>query len=167
MSAVDITCVLAHREPILLVDQVIELIDGRSLVARRTIATAQPGHYVGLAGNPAGERCAYPAALVLESWCQAAGILGAWRETSCAAARGPVLLLSGLRNVRSCGRAWPGDVMEHRVRLLKALDDNAVFEGESFGGDGRCLQTIERVVMAMRPAASLARSPRDRTGGVE
>jgi len=92
----------------------------------------------------------YPDVLVLESWCQAAGVLAA----RSAAPGNRVMLFGGVSDVRFSGRVRPGDTLEHRVRQLLALDSTAVFEGECLVG-GQAVMTVGRLVIASRPPAEL------------
>jgi 3-hydroxyacyl-[acyl-carrier-protein] dehydratase len=45
----------------------------------------------------------------------------------------------------------PGDVIEHRVRVSRALTDSVIFEGSSHRGE-ETVMTVARMVMAFRPA---------------
>ncbi len=161
MNQTDIAAILPHRDPMLLVDQVLKIVDNRQLVARKTVALTEPGYYASLPQNAAAAGCAYPAALLLESWCQAAGILATSHQPSPDVLHGKVMLVTSVSNVQLCGQVKPGDVIEHRVRLLRAFGDALMFEGETTGAGGRRVLTVERVVMAMRSAASLSRSQAD------
>lgn len=48
----------------------------------------------------------------------------------------------------------PGDLLEHRVRLVRALSDTVIAEGEVVVGSEVVVE-IGRAVMAMRPAGEL------------
>ncbi|AKJ30088.1 3-hydroxyacyl-ACP dehydratase FabZ family protein [Caldimonas brevitalea] len=157
MSLIDIPAVLPHRHPMLLVDEVLHLVEGQELTARKAIALDRPGYYVDLPENAGLAGCAYPPALLLESWCQAAGILATAHQPSPDVRVGRVMLVTSVSHVRACGDVLPGDVIEHRVRVLRAFDEAMTFEGETVTGDGRRVLEVERVVMTMRPAASLRR----------
>jgi 3-hydroxyacyl-[acyl-carrier-protein] dehydratase len=59
-----------------------------------------------------------------------------------------------MSNVRFHGDAFAGERLTHEVRLDAALTDAAVFSGEVRSGE-RLVATIERVVVAVRPASAL------------
>jgi 3-hydroxyacyl-[acyl-carrier-protein] dehydratase len=92
--------------------------------------------------------------LLVESWCQAAGLLTAWHQPS------PDALSSRVMLVASVTRAWlpdtvmPGAVIEHRIRKVREVDQTVIFDGESTVG-GRVILDVERVVMTLRPAEEL------------
>jgi len=159
MNSMDIAAILPHREPMLLVDQVLHFVEGQELVARKRVASVAPGHYAGLQGNADTAACEYPAMLVLESWCQAGGILAASRQPSPDVLQGKVMLVTSVTNARQCAQVRPGDVIDHRVRLVRAFHDALTFAGDTTRSDGQTVLTVERMVMTMRPVVSLLRSP--------
>ena len=149
--------VLPHRHPMLLLDRVTELVPGERLTAIKAIAGNEPW-YRDLADDAGPDAYAYPEVLLLESWCQAAGVLATWEHPNPDVLSGDVMLFGSLSTVTFGAPVLPGSVVEHRVRLVRALGDTLVFEGESFVGDRRVL-TVEQVLMAMRAAQSLRRQP--------
>lgn len=155
MNRTDIMEVLPHRDPMLLVDRVLEFVDNTSLRACKTIPLDEPGYYVGLPGNAGCAGAPYPLALLIESWCQAAGILAKSQRPDPAVPTADVMLLTSVTNAQPHADVWPGDTVEHTVRLMRVLDDAMIFEGETRVADDLVVLTIERVVMTMRPAASL------------
>jgi 3-hydroxyacyl-[acyl-carrier-protein] dehydratase len=151
----DIKRTLPHRYPMLLVDRVTELTPGRGLTALKAVTANEPW-YAAL-GEGAAVDHAYPEVLVVESWCQAAGLLAACEERNPDVGTGRVMLFAGIADIRFHRRVGPGDVLEHRVRLVRLLSDAAVVEGESLVGGSPVLE-VGRVVMALRPA-DLVRPP--------
>lgn len=144
---------LPHRYPMLLVDAVRAVEPGVSLEAIKAVTVNEPW-YAGVAGQ-AGADLAYPAVLVLESWCQAAGVLAAWERPNPDVLEGAVMLFGSLSEVTFGRPVVPGDVLEHRVRVVRSLSDTLVCEGESTAGEDTVL-TVGRVVMALRSASVLA-----------
>jgi len=136
---------LPHRPPALLVDEGWLLAGVRpGLLARKTLAAGEACF-----GRKGGVGLAtYPATLVLESFCQACGLLraaGASDEASPDDREAPVVAkLAGLRVV---GEVSPGDTLEHHVELLVRSEDGAVFAGHTTAGGGRVLE-VARVVAA-------------------
>ncbi|WP_340557481.1 3-hydroxyacyl-ACP dehydratase FabZ family protein [Streptomyces sp. GSL17-111] len=148
-----IKAVLPHRYPMLLVDRVLELVPGERLTALKAVTCNEPW-YEGLSEKASEEDHDYPRVLLIESWCQAAGVLIASERPNPDVLSGQVMLFGGISDVRFTGRVRPGDVMRHEVRLARALTDTVIFEGECLV-DGRVVAEIGRVVMAMRPATEL------------
>jgi 3-hydroxyacyl-[acyl-carrier-protein] dehydratase len=153
LFAADIARILPHRHPMLLVDRVVRLEPGARLTARKAVTAAEPC-FARLGREPAEPTPAYPTALVVESWCQAAGILATCGEPSPDVLTGRVMLIGSMAGVRVLGRVVPGDVIEHRVRLARVLPHAVVFDGDAMV-DGSAVLDVERLVMTLRPADSL------------
>ncbi|MEU6479397.1 beta-hydroxyacyl-ACP dehydratase [Streptomyces sp. NPDC047017] len=145
--------VLPHRYPMLLVDRVDELVPGERLVAVKAVTVNEPW-YQDLAAGADDEQHAYPSVLLVESWCQAAGVLAAWDQPNPDVLAGQVMLFGSIADVVFRRPVLPGDVLEHRVRLVRALSDTVIFEGEALVA-GEPVLEVGRVVMALRPAGEL------------
>jgi 3-hydroxymyristoyl/3-hydroxydecanoyl-(acyl carrier protein) dehydratase len=143
----DLTRLLPHRDPMLLVDRVVELQAPDRIVTERTVAPGEPC----FATSPAG--AAYPPLLVLESFAQSCGVL--WR-LSAPEQRG-LLVFGAARGVEFHAPALAGQTLRHTVRLDYTAGDNAMFTGESHV-DGRLVLTVASAVTAVRDAAVLAGS---------
>jgi 3-hydroxyacyl-[acyl-carrier-protein] dehydratase len=135
--------VLPHRPPALLIDSafVFDLPGGGpALLARRTVTTGEPCH---------------PGTLIVESFCQACGLLraasGSPREPRDEAKLPVVAKLAGLRFL---GEAVPGDLLEHQVQLVVRTEGGAVFSGQTVVA-GRVVLQVARVVAATMPISSL------------
>ncbi|MBC6447465.1 3-hydroxyacyl-ACP dehydratase FabZ family protein [Actinokineospora xionganensis] len=153
ITAADIRRVLPHRYPMLLVDAVTELVPGERLTARKAVTVNEPW-YAGLPDDLRAEQLAYPEVLLLESWAQAAGLLATWAEPNPDVLAGKVMLFGGMSGVEYLRPVLPGDVVEHRVTVQRALSDTVMFEGDS-AVDGATVMTVSRMVMAFRPAGVL------------
>lgn len=146
----EIAEIIPHRYPVLLVDRVTDV---------------QPG--VGLTGYKAitaTERCfrdatdyAYPFGLLLESWAQSAVVLVQWERPNPNVLTGKAVLISSIKGVEVLGSAYPGDVVEHRVRIVRALDDAAIVAGESFVGERQVL-TVGQFMLVLRDVEELGES---------
>ncbi|MFJ8828431.1 3-hydroxyacyl-ACP dehydratase FabZ family protein [Micromonospora aurantiaca] len=146
---------LPQRFPLLLVDRVVEVRpDG--IVAEKAV-TAAEWCYAGLDETAPPEAYAYPVALLLESFGQAAAL--AWFLRAGAGVPGPgsglLPLFVGVRELRLSGAAYPGDVLRHDVRLDKVVDGAAVASGTVTVG-GRTTAVIGELIAAVRPGAALA-----------
>lgn len=140
---------IPHRYPMLLVDEVTELGE-RTLSARKAITANEPW-YANLPADAPAAAYAYPAAFVLESWCQAACVLAAAGQQQDAVAAGQVALFGSVSDLTLHGAVMPGDVLRHEVRLVKSLGDTWIFEGETFVDD-TVLLTVGTAITALRPA---------------
>jgi 3-hydroxyacyl-[acyl-carrier-protein] dehydratase len=149
----DIKRIIPHRYPMLLLDRVSEVEPGRALVAHKAITGGEPC-YQSLGDDAAASRYAYPVGQLLESWAQAAVLLVCWKHPNPDVLTGRVELISGIRNVALLASVYPGDVLEHRVELVRAVDDAAVLTGSSLVS-GRPVLEIGTFTMARRGAETL------------
>lgn len=147
MDFTRISAVLPHRYPMLLVDRVTAIDPGRSLEALKAVTGNEPWYEHGTAS-------AYPTVLLVESWCQAAGVLVAHDKPNPSVLEGEVMLFGGMSDVEIHGDAYPGDVLHHRVEILRDLGDTVLCAGSTTAG-ARAVLSVGRIVMAMRPAAEL------------
>lgn len=140
---------LPHAHPMLLIDRVVALEPGRSITALKAITCTEPC-YRALAGDLPSSSRAYPTALLLESFGQAAAIL--WLGHASAAAG--VIMLATVRDCRIDGHAYPGDVLRHVVTLDDVVGDNVIVTGATWVGEQR-IATIASMMAAVRPPAGL------------
>ncbi|SOD62590.1 3-hydroxyacyl-[acyl-carrier-protein] dehydratase [Streptomyces zhaozhouensis] len=152
---------LPHRFPMLLVDRVTEVVPGERLVARKAVTCNEPW-YAALGPEHPESAFAYPQTLLVESWCQSAGVLATWESPNPDVLTGQVMLFGGMSGVVFHGPVLPGDVVEHEVLLSRSLGDTLIFEGVSTVA-GEPVLTVERVVMALRPAEALRPADQDAT----
>jgi 3-hydroxyacyl-[acyl-carrier-protein] dehydratase len=133
---------LPYSPPALQVDRVLLCEPGR-LVAVKTISHRELDSHLG------GSRSSgFPASLMLESFLQSCAlVLG----TELA---GRLMLFGSAADVRVEGTAHAGDLLVHIVELTDRYADAVTFTGVSRVGD-RVVLSVERVVMLLRPAASL------------
>jgi 3-hydroxyacyl-[acyl-carrier-protein] dehydratase len=141
---------LPHRYPVLLVDRVSELVPGERLTAVKAVSLNEPW-YQYLPPDADDDAYDYPMVLFVESWCQAAGLLAS--QTCPRDLTGRIPLLGGISDVRILGRVRPGDVVEHRVRLVRDFGDSLIFQGESSVA-GCDVMEIGRATIAIRPASA-------------
>lgn len=139
--------IIPHRHPILLVDRVDEVDPGRWLVARKAVTAAEHCY------RDATEE-AYPLSLLLESWAQAAVLLACWDQPNPDVVAGKVELATGIRGVRIGRDVVPGDVVVHRVEVVRALDDAVIVSGTS-AVDGREVLAVEQFSVALRDLSVL------------
>lgn len=111
LDITDIRRYLPHRYPFLLVDRVVEIAAGESIVAYKNLAINEPffnGHFP---DNPI-----FPGVLLLEAMAQAAGILGFYSQGK-TNEDGSTYYFAGADNLRFRRPCVPGD----RVMLRAAV----------------------------------------------
>ena len=127
---------LPHRQPFLLVDSVIEIKEGESLVALKNVTINEPffvGHFP--------ERPVMPGVLIVEALAQAAGIL-AYKSTNTTPKDGILYLFAGIDHVRFRRVVEPGDQLRLEVKVLKARREMWKLEGAAFV-DGQLVCSAE------------------------
>jgi 3-hydroxyacyl-[acyl-carrier-protein] dehydratase len=115
MTTTEIMSVLPHRYPFLLVDRVLELVEGERILALKNITGNEDvfnGHFPGAP--------IFPGVLMIEALAQASGILG-FRTTNTTADDGKLYLFAGVDKARFKRPVTPGDqlMLESRVIAVK------------------------------------------------
>jgi 3-hydroxyacyl-[acyl-carrier-protein] dehydratase len=108
LGRAEIEAILPHREPFLLIDEVLELEPGKKVVARKSIRADEwylAGHFPG--------RPVMPGVLIVEAMAQT----GAVAVLSEAENRGKLALFAGIDNVRFKRIVEPGDELELTCEL--------------------------------------------------
>lgn len=103
---------LPHRFPFLLVDRVLEVVPGKSIVALKNVSVNEAyfqGHFP---GHPV-----VPGVLLVEALAQAGGVLA--YETATAEERLWILYLVGIEETRFKQTVRPGDQLILKVELVK------------------------------------------------
>jgi len=106
----DPSAVLPHREPFLLVDELVELQPGQLTVGRWRLSGEEwffPGHFPG--------RPTLPGVLMVEALAQV-GAIGVLTEPRF---EGKIPLLAGVNNAKFRRQVVPGETLELRVELLR------------------------------------------------
>lgn len=99
----EIETILPHRDPFLLLDEVVELEPGRRVVARYTVRADAwwfPGHFP--------ERPVMPGVLLVEAMAQAGAVAVLVEEEN----RGKIAFFAGIDDCRFKRVVEPGDVLE-------------------------------------------------------
>lgn len=147
----DIRARIPHRGLVLLVDRVSEVWPGDRLTAWKTLSADALAL---LGGLPADPDHAFPVGLLVESWAQAAVLLVCWERPNPRVTSGSVALATGARDVALLAPVRVGDVLEHRVEVIRLLDGAAVLRGSALVG-GREVLTVGQFTMALRPVRAL------------
>lgn len=126
---------LPHRYPFLLIDRVLEFVDGERLVGLKNVSANEPyfqGHFP---GNPV-----MPGVLICEALAQAGALLA--HRSSTGLPSGATLFLTGLDQFRFRRMVVPGDQMRLEATLIRrrppvwkirgeaSVDGQLVAEGE-------------------------------------
>jgi len=133
-----IKAVLPHRYPILLVDRVLELVPGESIVAVKNVTADEPvfsGHF------PAYP--VMPGVYLVEALAQAGAIM---MIKSMEDGQGKIPLFAGIDRARFRRQVVPGDQLILQVRLVKARGATCKLSGRALVGDQ---VAAEAEIMAM------------------
>ena len=112
MDVTEIRKYLPHRYPFLLVDRVVDLVLGESIVAYKNISINEAifeGHFP--------QAPIFPGVLIVEALAQASGILG-FKTLNKTPEDGSVYMLVGIDNVRFKRKCIPGDQLRLEARVV-------------------------------------------------
>lgn len=112
MDVNEIRQYLPHRYPFLLVDRVVELIPGESIIAYKNVTVNEPffnGHFP---GHPV-----MPGVLIIEAMAQAAGILG-FKTMDKRPEDGSIYYFVGSDKLRFKRPVIPGDKLQLEARIV-------------------------------------------------
>ncbi len=135
---------LPHRYPFLLVDRVVELTPGESIVAYKNLSINEPffdGHFP---DNPV-----FPGVLLVEAMAQAAGILG-FKTMGKTPAGGSIYMFVGADNLRFKRPCVPGDCVHLKAQILGEKRGIWKFAVQSEVDGQRCASAT--ILCADRPA---------------
>ena len=116
---------LPHRYPFLLIDRVLEVEPGKSLVGIKNVTVNEPffqGHFP--------QRPVFPGVLILEALAQATGIL-AFRSTNTKPADDSLYYFAGIDKARFKRPVSPGDQLRLSVEVIKSKRGIWKFTGEA------------------------------------
>jgi 3-hydroxyacyl-[acyl-carrier-protein] dehydratase len=146
--------ILPHRYPMLLVDSVRSVQLGERIVALKAVAGNEPC-YAALQDHGSPARAAYPASLILESFCQAAAILWLLSVAGGEEKADPIaVILGSVTNVQFESDVFPGELMEHRGRIDRRIGQTTLLSGETWVSD-RLIMRVEQVTAVAQPASLL------------
>jgi UDP-3-O-[3-hydroxymyristoyl] N-acetylglucosamine deacetylase / 3-hydroxyacyl-[acyl-carrier-protein] dehydratase len=127
----EIMQLLPHRYPFLLVDKVVAIDPGKSIVAVKNVSFNEPyfqGHFP---GDPI-----MPGVLQIEAMAQAGGIMELYARKDKPEQLGKsVILFLGIDNVRFRGIVRPGDCLRIEVTMIQNRRDTIKFKGQCFVED--------------------------------
>lgn len=129
MDIHEILKLLPHRYPFLLIDRVIEIEMGKSLVALKNVTINEAffnGHFP--------NRPVMPGVLILEAMAQAGGLL-AYKSSNSSPSDGTLYYFAGIDNARFRRVVEPGDQLRLEVSVLRSKRDIWKLEGFAYVGD--------------------------------
>lgn len=144
--------VLPQAGPMVLIDRVEQIEPGRELHAVKAINGSEPC-YERLRGGLPERAYAYPVSLLLESFGQAAAVLWHSRHGQLVDDHS-LLMFAAVHECRFHGRAYPGDVVRHEVKLERSIANTGFATGESWVDHHR-IATMGTFIAAVRPASML------------
>ncbi|KUJ65259.1 hypothetical protein ACZ90_48780 [Streptomyces albus subsp. albus] len=152
----DLTELLPHRDTMLLVDTVLEVVPGEHAVVAKTVSYDERWYRRPGVSEASQEHHAYPHAVLLESFNQACAVLvmATWRSASTDVLQAGVPMLGTYTNIRFGRPVLPGETLVHHVRMRQERDEAMVLSGESVVGDDVVL-TAGHGVVVRRPAQVL------------
>ena len=135
-----IESILPHREPFLLIDEVLELEPGRRVVARRAVRADDPwfvGHFPG--------RPVMPGVLIVEAMAQAGAIAVLYEQAN----RGKIAFFAGIDDCRFKRIVEPGDVLTltceiDELRGPIGRGKATAYVGEALAARGTLTFAVER-----------------------
>jgi UDP-3-O-[3-hydroxymyristoyl] N-acetylglucosamine deacetylase/3-hydroxyacyl-[acyl-carrier-protein] dehydratase len=151
LTYADILEMLPHRYPFLLIDKVVNIDPGKSIVATKNVSFNEPffqGHFP---GNPI-----MPGVLQIEAMAQAGGIMELYKKRQSAKAQDPEanILFLAIDKVRFRGQVRPGDCLRIEVEMLQNRRDTIKFSGRCYV-DNKLVSEAELMAMlATKPAVS-------------
>lgn len=129
MDRTSIESIIPHREPFILVDQVLE-IDDEHIVALKNVRADEyyfQGHFPKMP--------VMPGVLVVESMAQAGAIVALQKPEN----RGKIAFFAGIDKVRFKKSVFPGDTLRLEVRLTKQRGPIGFGEGKAFVDGALCV----------------------------
>ncbi len=136
VDAERIAAILPHRYPFLLVDRVVELTAGKSIVAIKNVTLNEPffqGHFP---GHPV-----MPGVLIVEALAQASGLLIGLSGTR-TSDDNSIFYLAKVDNARFLRPVVPGDQLRLEVQLKRMIRSMGIFTARAVV-DGKDAATCE------------------------
>ncbi len=127
MDAAAIRGLLPHREPFLLVDEVLEIEPGRRLVALKHVRAEE--HY--FAGHFPGAPV-MPGVLIIEAMAQAGALL-LFREVPDRASK--LVFFAGIDSARFRAPVFPGDDLRLEIDVISFRNTRSKMTGKAYVGD--------------------------------
>ena len=125
---------IPHRDPMLLIEEVIDLVSGEAAIGIKNLSEDEPyfkGHFP---GHPV-----QPGVLIIEAMAQTAAVLVV--ETRGGDVAGNVVYFTGIENAKFKNTVHPGDKLELHVEVTKNRGMLYKFKGVAKVGDKICAES--------------------------
>lgn len=145
LDILEIRKYLPHRYPFLLIDRVIELVEGESIVAIKNVSINESvfqGHFPNFP--------VFPGVMLIEAMAQACGVLG-FKTMNKTPDDGSIYLFAGIDNVRFKRQVVPGDQVVFEARIVSVKRGIWKFDCVAKVDDN--LVTKATIMCADRPVA--------------
>ncbi|MGW7272438.1 hypothetical protein ACWGH5_18155 [Streptomyces sp. NPDC054864] len=154
LSLPEVMARIPHRDQMLLIDRVDAFRPGDRVAAVKAVTFGEPCYrrLADEATDPAAY--SYPIGLLMESFNQAAAVLATAERPNTDVLAEEVLMLGGYTDLAFGAPVYPGDLLEHSVRLTRTVDGVQIFEGAT-RVRGEVVLTVGATVLARRPAGVL------------
>lgn len=129
MNQEEIMAIIPHREPFILVDEVLEMTE-ESIVAQKKITGDEyffAGHFPGMP--------IMPGVLIVEAIAQAGAIVALSKEEN----KGKIAVFAGIDKVRIRKSVFPGDTIRLEVKLTRKRGPIGFGEGKAFVDGKLCV----------------------------
>lgn len=129
MNQEQIKEIIPHRDPFILVDEVLEMTE-ESITAVKYVRAEEDyfrGHFPGMP--------VMPGVLIVEALAQAGAIVALSKPEN----RGKIALFAGIDKVRFKKSVYPGDTLRLEVRLTKQRGPVGFGEAKAYVGDKFCV----------------------------
>lgn len=148
----EIKALIPHRFPMLLVDRVEHVEPSVKIIAIKSVLSGDPCFTQTVSNGQS--RLAYPNSLMIESLGQASAVLYSLSLRSRSKDASGVVLLGSITGFKFHHDVFPGDKMEHRVRISSLLSSAAVCEGTTWVGE-TLVAEAKRMLVLNRPSGDL------------
>ncbi len=137
--SIDVNCIMAripHRYPMLMIDQVVDLIPGESATGIKNVTINEPffqGHFP--------LRPIMPGVLIIEALAQTGGVVVVDYLLNTSNSHDLVYFMA-IEAARFRKPVVPGDRLQLKVRKLRSRGDVWRFRGEAYVGDALCAEVV-------------------------
>ena len=131
LDIIEIQEILPHRYPLLLVDRIIEMEKGKTIVGYKNISISEPAFQGHFPGHPI-----YPGVMILEGMAQAGGILALKsNDLTVEELKNKVIYFMSIDKAKFRTPVKPGDKLEYRIEVKKLRGTLIVLDGKAYVDD--------------------------------
>ena len=151
MGRREIEEVLPHREPFLMVDEVVDLVPMQRIVALKNVVASEPyfaGHFPGAP--------VMPGVLIIEALAQAGALL-LFREVPDREKK--LVFFAGIDECRFRAPVFPGDTLRLELEVLAWRNTRSKMAGKAYVGEKLVAEAILLATLVERDRARVAAPP--------